>query len=130
MKRNLFYEPVNTNQWNIFEEVEGIGHQEYFLATKATKPNDYLLLHVGQQDEKYAPGIYAIAKVLTYPNTYLGNKEDYCYNKLSVNTEIIKYSTTLLMSFTDYKKYDKSYRRVHIIKEEYIEELLKLFELK
>ena len=45
----IFYEPVNVNQWNMFEKVRAIGHIEPFLATKAMEKGDIVLLHVGKQ---------------------------------------------------------------------------------
>lgn len=48
-----YFEPVNVNQWNMFEKVKNIGHIEPFLATAAMNVGDTMLLHVGSQNKKY-----------------------------------------------------------------------------
>ena len=50
---NIYFEPVNVNQWNMFEKVKDIGHIEPFLATKSMQIGDIVVLHVGQQNAKY-----------------------------------------------------------------------------
>lgn len=42
-----YFEPVNVNQWNMFEKVKNIGHVEPFLATASMNVGDTMLLHVG-----------------------------------------------------------------------------------
>ena len=42
-----YFEPVNLNQWNMFEKVRNVGHVEPFLATKEMHKGNIMLLHVG-----------------------------------------------------------------------------------
>ena len=126
---NFYYEPVNLTQLNMFEKVEGLGHIEYFLATKSMKVGDYILCHVGTQVSQYEPGIYAIARILGNPEIYKGNTDDYCYDKLSVRTEIIKFSDEVLLPHHKYCKYDTTFRSVHRLDSRHSKELFDLFEL-
>ena len=48
----IYFEPVNINQWNIFERVTGKGHIEPFLATKSMEEGDLVLLNVGRQNKR------------------------------------------------------------------------------
>ena len=116
---NIFYEPVNVNQWNMFEEVRFVGHKEPFLATKAMKRGDIILLHVGQQNKQYESGIYAIGEVISEPCIIQDRPNDYCNNKLSVwvRIEKISYSTPFI-SHQRCKDFIKQFRAVHKISPE------------
>ena len=124
---NFYYEPVNLFQWDMFKEVEGEGHIEYFLATSNMKIGDYVLLHVGSQKSDVESGVYGVAKILEAPAIYKGNPQDYCHNKLSVKTEVIIYSKKILMKHEDFKKYINQFRRVHRIDSQFNRELHKHF---
>lgn len=124
---NFFYEPVNLLQWNMLEKVNNIGHIEPFLATSKMKVNDIILLHVGSQKPNVASGIYGVAKIIEFPNIYLGNKDDYCYNKLSIKAEIIKYDKSLLLDHKNCTKFITQFRTVHQINPQYNLELYNYF---
>lgn len=128
-RSRFFYEPINLNKWDLFKEVEGVGHEVYFKATKSMKKGDYILCHVGTQVAKYEAGIYAIAKILTNPQILTNCEGDYCNNQLSVNTEIIKFSTTPFMTHNEYSKYDNMFRGRHKLDDKCIDDFIKKFEL-
>ena len=123
---NIFYEPVNVNQWNIFEKVNNVGHVEPFLATKAMTVGDILLLHVGQQNKNYKSGVYAIGKIVKGPYILRNHFEDYCNNKNTVDVEIIKINyTEPYISHEECKEFIKQFRTVHLIDEMYYNQILK-----
>lgn len=123
-----YFEPVNVNQWNIFEKVKKVGHVEPFLAVKAMEEGDTVLLHVGSQNKNYESGIYAIGTIVKAPYILENSPEDYCNNKLTVNVRIdkIAYGAPYI-THEKSKKFIKQYRSVHQIKSEYyglIEEMI------
>jgi len=68
-RMNIYFEPVNVNQWNMFEKVSGVGHVEPFLAVKSMVEDDLVLLHVGSQNKKYKrekSSIWRIIKLYLY----------------------------------------------------------------
>ncbi len=60
----IYFEPVNVNQWNMFEKVTGEGRVEPFLETKSMEEGDLVLLHVGSQTKQYASDIYAYGTIV------------------------------------------------------------------
>ena len=115
-----FFEPVNVNQWNIFEKVNNIGHIEPFLATKAMKKGDVILLHVGSQNKKYESGIYAVGTVVREPYILKNSPQDYCNNRLTVNVKIDKINhSTPCITHQACKTFIRQFRTVHFIKEEH-----------
>ena len=121
----IFYEPVNLKQWNMFEKVSGVGHIEPFLATKAMKIGDIILLHVGAQDKQYESGVYAYGTVVKGPYILEDHPEDYCNGKNSVDVSIKKivYGHPLI-SHEGFKKYNKQFRTVHKIDECWYDEIM------
>ena len=115
-----FYEPVNVNQWNMFEKVKNIGHVEPFLATKAMAIGDVVLLHVGAQNKRYDSGVYAVGTIVDAPYILENSPEDYCNNKLTVNVRIdkINYSCPYI-SHQQCKEFINQFRTVHMISEEH-----------
>lgn len=111
---NIFFEPQNVKQWNIFENVKNIGHVEPFLATKEMCVGDCVLLYVGQQSSKYKPGVYAIGKVVRAPYFLRNRPNDYCNNKLSVDVKItyINYVEPII-DYYHVHSFNKQYRTVH-----------------
>lgn len=126
---NIFFEPVNVNQWNIFEKVKKIGHIEPFLATKQMNVGDLMLLHVGQQNNRYESGIYAIGKIIEGPFIMENHPDDYCNNKNTVNIKItsISYSEPYV-THEECKAFINQFRTVHKINETYYEDILKRFD--
>lgn len=125
---NVYFEPQNVNQWNIFKEVKNIGHIEPFLATKEMTVGDYVLLYVGKQNKNYKPGVYAIGQIVKHPYILRNSPEDYCNNKLTVDIEIIKINYS--QPFIDYnqmKMINKQFRTVHKLNIDcsYLDRLLK-----
>ena len=113
---NIFFEPININQWNMFEKVRKVGHIEPFLATKAMEVGDLLLLHVGQQNKKYQSGIYAIGKVVRGPYTLKNSPDDYCNNKNTVDVEIIKINYSMpYIAHEECKEFINQFRTAHMI---------------
>ena len=121
---NIFFEPVNVNQWNMFEKVSGVGHIEPFLATKAMEEGDIVLLHVGCQNKKYESGIYAYGEIVKGPYILENSPEDYCNNKNTVDVrfEKIVYGSPILLH-EECKDYIRQFRTVHCISEEYYPEI-------
>lgn len=116
---NYFFEPVNLNMWNLFDKVSNIGHVEAFYATKDMKIGDIMFLHVGSQDSDYNSGVYAVGKIISMPHIYMENEDEYCYKKLSVKVEIIKYSRREpLVNYNDCKKYINQFRSHHMLEQE------------
>lgn len=124
----IFYEPVNVNQWNMFEKVRAVGHIEPFLATKAMEKGDIVLLHVGQQNKKYSSGVYALGEIVDYPFVLENSPEDYCNNKLTVNVKIIKinYSAPYI-THNEFKSFINQFRTAQKINENYYKEILDYF---
>ena len=122
---NIFYEPVNVDQWNLFEKVKQIGHIEPFLATKEMQIGDLMLLHVGQQNNRYKSGVYAIGVIVEGPFILKNHPEDYCNNKNSVNVKItdINYSTPY-MTHEECKSFINQFRTAHKIEESHYSEIL------
>ena len=89
---NYFFEPVNVNQWNIFNEVKEIGHIETFLATKQMAKKDKMILYVGKQNKDIANGVYAIGTIVSEPYVLRNSPKEYCNNKLSVDVRIDRIS--------------------------------------
>ena len=111
---NIYFEPQNVNQWNIFKEVKKTGHIEPFLATKEMQEGDKVLLYVGQQNKDYKPGVYAIGTIVKGPYIVRNRPNDYCNNKLSVDLKIDKINYQ--EPFIDYyqmKMINKQFRTVH-----------------
>lgn len=124
---NIYYEPVNLNQWHMFEKVSGVGHVETFLATKTMSMGDIILLHVGRQNKNYDSGIYAIGCVIKEPHIYKASQEDYCFNKLSVEVEIVKINYSVpYITHEECKDFIKQFRTVHKINEEHYSYIKKL----
>ena len=112
----IFIEPVNLKQWNMFEKVKGIGHVEPFLATQSMSPGDLVLLHVGQQDKRYATGVYAYGTVIEGPFILEDHPDDYCNGKNTVLVQIdrIEYNSPII-SHDDCKEFSRQFRTVHAI---------------
>ena len=129
---NYYYEPVNLEQWNLFEKVKSVGHIEYFLATKEMKKGDYLLLNVGQQDKSTETGVYAIAEIIMEPSILEGFVGDYCNGKLAVKSKIIRMENSKpIIDKENSKKIFTQFRTVHKVhqdKKALIEELIQVSE--
>ena len=124
---NIYFEPVNLNQWNIFEKVRKAGHVEPFLATKSMEEGDLILLHVGSQNTQYDSGIYAIGTIVNGPYILRNSPEDYCNNKNTVDVQINYISHGgYIISHEDSKNYIHQFRTVHKISDEYYGELVKI----
>ena len=126
----IFFEPVNLKQWNMFEKVNGVGHVEPFLATQSMEIGDLVVLHVGQQDNRYASGIYAYGTVVEGPFVLQDHPDDYCNGK---NTVMVRFDRIVynrpLISHEDCTAFVHQFRTVHKIDPMYygeIERLLKL----
>ena len=126
----IFFEPVNLKQWNMFEKVNGVGHVEAFLATQSMEIGDLVVLHVGQQDNRYVSGIYAYGTVVEGPFVWQDHPDDYCNGK---NTVMVRFDRIVynrpLISHEDCTAFVHQFRTVHKIDPMYygeIERLLKL----
>ncbi len=126
---NYYFEPVNVNQWNMFEKVKKTGHIETFLATKNMEIGDIVLLHVGQQNRKYESGIYAIGRIIKEPYILENSPQDYCNNKNTVDVEICKinYSSSYV-KHEQCREFIHQFRTVHKIAQEYYEQIEELLE--
>lgn len=124
---NMFYEPINLKQWNMFDKVKKIGHIEPFLATKAMRIGDIVFLHVGKQDKKFESGIYAYGVIVKGPYILEDSPKDYCNNKKTVDVKIEKISYSKpYMTHDICKKYIHQFRTVHKIEQEFYEEFEKI----
>lgn len=115
-----YFEPVNVNQWNLFEKVKNIGHVEPFLATSSMNIGDTMLLHVGSQNKNYESGIYAVGTLVKAPYILENSPQDYCNNKLTVNVRIdkINYSSPYI-THEECKAFINQFRTAHKISEEH-----------
>ena len=115
-----YFEPVNINQWNMFEQVKSIGHIEPFLATSSMNIGDIILLHIGSQNKNYESGIYAIGTIVKAPYILENSPEDYCNNKLTVDVRIdkINYSSPYIYH-NECKTFINQFRTVHKIDEKH-----------
>lgn len=127
---DIFFEPVNINQWNMFEEVSGPGHIEPFLATKAMGEGDLVVLHVGAQSKARESGVYAYGTVVNGPYVLEGRPQDYCNNKLSVDVRIdrICYGRPLI-SHEEARSFIRQFRSAHKINDAYYDKALELLEI-
>lgn len=128
LSMNIFLEPIDLNQWNLFEKVKSIGHKEPFCATNEIRIDDLLIIFVGKQDKRYKSGVYAVGKVISEPAilTDENRKDDYCYGRKSVWVEITKLNYDKpLISDKEFKPFIGQYRHVHKIKDIYYDEILK-----
>ncbi len=126
----IFYEPVNVNQWNIFEKVQKNDHIEPFLATKAMDIGDLILLHVGSQNPMYQSGIYAYGTVVRSPYILKNSPSDYCNNKNTVDVRIDKIVRGApLIKHDEAKGFIHQFRTVHCIEEQYYPEIMKMLEV-
>ena len=117
---SIFYEPVNVNQWNLFEKVSGIGHVETFYATKEMKIGDSVLLHVGSQNKDYQSGIYAFGTVINGPYILRNHPEDYCNNRNTVDVRIDYICRgEPLFSHKEASGFIHQFRTVHRIEDRY-----------
>lgn len=120
MIMEMFYEPVNLRQWNMFDKVKCIGHIEPFLATKAMSLGDIVFLHVGQQDKNFESGIYAYGVIVKEPYVLEDSPQDYCNNKNTVDVKIVKINySNPYMPHDECKKYIHQFRTVHKIDKEF-----------
>lgn len=122
----IFYQPVNLNQYDIFQQVKQCGHVEAFLATNEMKPGDLMLFHVGTQNiEKAKPGIYAYGEIVSHPYIYMDENDEYCYQKNSVDVKIfeIDYNKPLIEE-SDCKNIINSFRRRNKIDEKHYDFIL------
>ena len=111
-----YYEPVNLNQWNMFEKVKNIGHIEPFLATSSMNVEDIVLIHVGSQNKNYESGIYAIGTIVKAPYILENSPEDYCNNRLTVDVRIDKINyTSPYIRHDECKTFINQFRTVHKI---------------
>ena len=124
---DIFFEPVNVNQWNIFEKVKCMGHVEPFLATKSMDVGDLVLLNIGCQNKKYESGIYAFGTIVKGPYILENKPNDYCNNKntCDVRIDFISYDFPII-SHADSKKYIRQFRTPHRISEEHYPEIMSL----
>ena len=115
-----YFEPININQWNLFNEVKGVGHIEFFLASKQMKIGDTLLIYVGKQSKSIESGVYAVGKIISDPLICQDEREKYCYGKQSVKVEIlsINYNNPII-NYQECKNFVSQYRTKHKINESY-----------
>lgn len=120
----IYFEPVNINQWNMFEKVAGAGHVEPFLATNSMKIGDLVLLHVGSQSANYESGIYAYGTVISEPYILENSPSDYCNNKNTVDVRIdyISYSNPII-THSEAKEFINQFRTVHRIDDMHYERI-------
>lgn len=64
---DIYFEPINLNHWDMFTEVNGIGHIETFCATKSMKIGNIILLYVTRQQKPVKCGIYSFGIAVTEP---------------------------------------------------------------
>lgn len=123
----IYFEPVNVNQWNLFEKVGGVGHIEPFLATKSMKMGDCVLLHVGAQNKQYESGIYAYGTIVREPYILENSPEDYCNGKNTVDVRIdcINFDEPII-SHHDATAFISQFRTVHCISEQHYDEISQL----
>ena len=116
----IYLEPINLKQWDMFRKVTGPGYTEPFLATKAMKPGDMVLFHVGQQDRRYESGVYGYGTVTTEPFIMKDHPEDYCNGK---NTVMIRFDrldyTRPIIPHASCKEFSGQFRTVHMIDPEF-----------
>lgn len=121
---NIYYEPVNLKQWNMFKEVKGIGHVEPFLATKEMEIGDIVLLHVGSQSKLYPSGIYAYGTIVHGPYILKDRPLDYCNNKNSVDVRIDYISENYIVDHKKATDFITQFRTPHKIKEEFYDDII------
>lgn len=118
----IYIEPVNLRQWNLFDNVEGPGHVEHFLATRDMQIGDIVILHVGLQSKDYQSGVYAYGTVVYGPYILENSPAEYCNNKRTVDVRIDKITYDKpMITHEQCKKYTGQYRSVHRICESFDE---------
>ena len=127
----IYFEPVNTRQWNMFEKVSGPGHIEPFLATQSMEYGDLVLLHVGQQDKRYESGVYAYGTVVEGPFILKDHPDDYCNGKNTVMVRFDKINyTSPLITHDKCTEFIRQFRTVHRIDPEYYDAIEKILHLR
>ena len=112
----IYIEPVNLTQWNMFEEVKQAGHVEPFLARQSMTVGDMVLLHVGQQDKRYASGVYAHGTIIKGPFILQDHPDDYCNGKNTVLVRIDRIDyTSPMITHDECKAFCRQFRTVHVI---------------
>ena len=112
----IYFNPVDTRRWNMFEEVLGIGHIEDFYAVKSMEIGDIMLLHVGSHDNRYKSGVYAAGVVVTEPF----EKE-----RLRVLVRITQIQrVTPIITTAEVWKFNQQFRSVHMIDPQYYDKIM------
>lgn len=126
---NYYFEPVNLKQWNMFKNVNNIGHVEPFLAVKSMEIGDLVFLHVGKQDKTKESGVYAYGEVVKEPYILQDSPQDYCNNKNTVDVKIryISYNIPLL-NHEQSKSIFTQFRTVHKLNDESVRLLSRYIE--
>ena len=113
----IYFVPVNLNEWDLFNKVDGPGHFETFIATKGMKQGDMLLLYVGKQKERVESGIYAFGRILKGPFILSGAPDDYCNGKLTVLARIEFFRKDKpIFNMDECKKFNNQFRSTHKLK--------------
>lgn len=112
---NYFYSPINIkDDWNIFKKGY-VGREVQFWATKAMKIDDLLLLYVGKNNQGYAQGVYAVARVLTEPELSNGNGSR---RVVKAKIEFIDFEKPFMSKAFVIEYMGRSFQKEHIIKHE------------
>lgn len=128
---NIFHQPVNLNDFPMFEKIKDEkvpGYIEHMTNTKAMQRGDYVILHVGKHREDIAKsGVYAWGKI-TQPNVFLKDSPDdvKCNNTWCCEVEIQRiWRGKPVIPAAEYKPYNRCPRKVHMIDPKHYPILLK-----
>lgn len=114
----LYYESVNIEEWNFFENIKGVGDVNNFFYIKGMNKEDKVIIHISKSKNNDINGVYAWG-------TIVGNAEieqnpaNFCYGKKAVNVRIECFSKdTPLLTHEVCKEYIKNFRSTHKLSEE------------
>lgn len=133
---NIFHQPVNLNDFPMFEKIKDEkvpGYIEHMTNTKAMQRGDYVILHVGKHREDIAKsGVYAWGKI-TQPNVFLKDSPDdvKCNNTWCCEVEIQRiWRGKPIIPAAEYKPFNACPYKVHRIDPKHYSILLKKLGIK
>lgn len=134
--RQIFHQPVNLNDFPMFEKIKDEkvpGYIEHMTNTKDMQRGDLVILHVGKHREDIAKsGVYAWG-IITQPCVHLKDSPDdvKCNNSWCCEVEIQRlWRGKPVISAAEYKPFNSCPRRVHKIAPEHYSTLLKKLNIK
>lgn len=134
--RQIFHQPVNLEDFPIFEKIKDEkvpGYIEHMKKTKDMQRGDLVILHVGKHREDIAKsGVYAWG-IITQPCVFLKDSPDdvKCNNSWCCEVEIQRlWRGKPVIPAAEYKQFNNFYRKVHKLDPKHYPTLIKKLNIK